>query len=77
MSSTVAGRGKRVRDRQRAVHMLAGILLIVSLYVPAEPGSPVYNAVHWVLAPGTVLAGVLMWQWPAIRRLRRAPWSAA
>lgn len=71
--SAVAGRGKRVRDRQRAVHLVAGILLVASLYVPVEPGSFVYNGVRWVLVPVVMVAGILLWQWPAVRRLRRRP----
>ena len=71
MSSTVARRGKRVRDRQRAFHMIAGMLLVVSVYVPVEPGSVAQAALQWVITPAAVLAGVFMWQWPAIRRLTR------
>jgi len=71
MSTTVARRGKRVRDRQRVIHMIAGLLLVISVYVPVEAGSVAQAALQWVIAPGTVLVGVLMWQWPAIRRLTR------
>ena len=71
MSSTVAGRGKRMRDRQRAFHMIVGLMLVVSVYVPVEPGSVAQLALQWFIAPAAVLAGVLMWQWPAIRRVTR------
>ena len=73
MASTVGGRAKRVRDRQRVAHIILGLVLVTAVYVPAEPGSVARNAVEWFVAPGTVLAGLIMWQWPAIRRrLRRS-----
>lgn len=71
MSSTGPRRGKRVRDRQRAFHIVVGMLLVVSVYVPVEPGSFAQAALRWVIAPAAVIAGVLMWQWPALRRLGR------
>jgi hypothetical protein len=71
MSSTVAGRAKRTRDRLRALHMIAGILLVVSVYVPPPSGSIGQLVLQWIIAPTTVLVGVLMWQWPALRRLGR------
>ena len=71
MASTVAGRAKRVRTWQRAVHLTLGIVLVSSIYVPAEPGTVFRAIVEYAVAPGVVLVGVLMWQWPTIRRLLR------
>lgn len=76
MTSTVAGRAKRVRDRQRAVHMVLGIVLVSSVYAPADPGTVFRAIVEYVVAPGVVIVGVLMWQWPTIRRLLRGRGSA-
>lgn len=76
MASTVAGRGKRVRDRQRAVHIVLGLVLVMAVYVPAESGSVLRAAVQWFVAPAAVVAGGVMWQWPALRRLRRRSASA-
>jgi hypothetical protein len=71
MSASGPGRAKRVRDGQRAFHLIVGMLLVISVYVPVEPGSITQAALQWVIAPAAVLAGVLMWQWPAVRRLTR------
>lgn len=71
MVSTVGGRGKRVRDRQRAAHLVLGLLLVASIYVPTEPGTVQRAAVEWFVAPGAVIAGIILWQWPKIRRLAR------
>ncbi len=70
-SSTVPGRAKRVRDGQRAFHIVVGMMLVVSVYAPPEPGSVFQAALQWVIAPAAVIVGVLMWQWPALRRLMR------
>ena len=72
---TVAARrglsGKQIRDRQRLAHLLAGALLIVYVYLPGTP-SPVFQAaIRWVILPVVVIAGVVMWQWPKLRRLAR------
>jgi hypothetical protein len=53
------------------VHLVAGILLIVSVYLPVEPGSVADNAVKFVAVPAAVLTGVVLWQWPAVRRALR------
>jgi hypothetical protein len=71
MTSTVVGRGKRVRGKQRAAHIVLGLLLVGSVYVPVDPGSLAHAAVQWFVAPGAVIAGMVMWQWPRIRRFVR------
>ena len=71
MSTPVAGRAKRVRDRLRVAHLIAGLALVVSVYLPPPSGSFGQMFLQWFVAPATVLIGVLMWQWPALRRLVR------
>jgi hypothetical protein len=65
------GGGKKIRDRQRLAHLLAGLALVAYVYAPGGP-SPVLEAVvRWAVLPGLVASGVLMWQWPKIRRWAR------
>jgi hypothetical protein len=53
------------------LHLLAGTLLIAYVYVPRDSGSWFDGAIRWLLLPALVLSGVVMWQWPKVRRLRR------
>jgi hypothetical protein len=66
-----AGGGKRIRDRQRAAHLFTGALLVLYVYLPALPASPAGWAIRWVALPLLVIDGILMWQWPRVRRLAR------
>jgi hypothetical protein len=65
------GGGKRTRDRQRAAHLFTGTLLIFYVYLPAVPASPAGWVIRWVALPLLVIDGILMWQWPRVRRLAR------
>lgn len=65
------GGGKRIRDRQRAAHLITGALLIVYVYLPVDAGAAVQPAIRWVVLPLLVIDGVLMWQWARVRRLVR------
>lgn len=68
------GGAKKLRDRQRLAHLVAGVLLILYVYLPGVPGPVFQAAMRWGVLPVVVIAGVLMWQWPKIRRLvRRLP----
>ena len=62
---------KRIRERQRRMHLFTGALLVAYVYLPASSGSPFELAVKWVVLPLLVVDGVLMWQWPKVRRLAR------
>jgi hypothetical protein len=62
---------KRIRQRQRRMHLFTGALLIAYVYVPATSGSVFELAIRWVVLPLLVVDGVLMWQWPKVRRLAR------
>jgi len=63
--------GKQVRDRQRLAHLVTGALLIVYVYLPGTPSPILEVAIRWAILPGVVIAGVLMWQWPKLRRWAR------
>jgi hypothetical protein len=64
--------GKRIRDRQRLAHLLTGALLILYVYLPGQPSPVLQTAIRWVVLPLLVIDGLLMWQWPKVRRLARA-----
>jgi hypothetical protein len=65
-----AGAGKRVRTRQRWLHLAAGLVVAVYLYFAPELGTGV---VRWLVLPVLVGSGIAMWQWPRLRRLARRP----
>jgi hypothetical protein len=62
---------KRIRERQRRMHLFTGVLLVTYVYLPASSGSLFELAVKWVVLPLLVVDGVLMWQWPKVRRFAR------
>ena len=63
--------GKQLRDRQRLAHLMTGALLILYVYLPGTPNPVFQAAIRWVILPLVVIAGVLMWQWPKLRRWAR------
>ena len=65
------GGGKKIRDRQRLAHLLAGVALVAYVYMPGGPGPALEAAVRWLILPVLAGSGVLMWQWPKVRRLAR------
>lgn len=69
--------GKQVRTRQRAAHLIAGVLVLVAVYAGPLLG-PVFAAVvQWIAFPVLALSGMAMWQWPRIRRVLRGRAGAA
>ena len=67
--------GKRVRDLQRIVHLVSGLLVGAYIYTPLAD-VPAFSAlVQIVVVPVLVLAGMAMWQMARLRRLgtRRRP----
>lgn len=61
--------GAQQRRRQRAVHLVSGAMLLVFVYGP-DIGH-FHTFVQVVALPVLVLTGVVMWQAPRIRRLRK------
>jgi hypothetical protein len=62
---------KQVRTLQRLAHLMTGTLLVAYVYLPLAPGSPAGTAIRWFGLPVLVLSGMVMWQWPRLRRLAR------
>lgn len=73
VNTTVTRRpmGKKIRERQRLAHLISGAVLIAYVYLPIDAGSLFEVAVRWVVLPLLVIDGLLMWQWPKLRRLAR------
>ena len=70
--------GKRVRDMQRIVHLVSGLLVGVYIYTPPAD-LPAFSAlVQIIVVPVLVGAGMAMWQMARLRRLftRRRPTAA-
>ena len=65
------GGGKKIRDRQRLAHLVAGVALVAYVYTPGGPGPALEATVRWVIIPVLAASGVLMWQWPKLRRWAR------
>jgi len=57
------------RKIQRAVHLVAGVMLLAFVYGP-DTGH-FHTFVQVVALPVLVLTGIVMWQAPRIRRLRK------
>jgi hypothetical protein len=75
MSTTTPARalgGKAIRDRQRMSHLVAGLMVVVYVYMPGEPNPVLQAAVRWAVLPLLAASGVVMWQWPKIRRWLRS-----
>jgi protein-S-isoprenylcysteine O-methyltransferase Ste14 len=66
------GHGKRTRARQRTAHLVTGALLLLYVYAPGPPDAMLQTVIRWVALPLLVITGLLMWQWPRLRRLVRA-----
>ena len=63
--------GRQVRTRQRAAHLVAGVVVLLAVYAGPLLGPVFAAAVQWVAFPALVLTGVAMWQWPRTRRVLR------
>ena len=60
---------KRVRDIQRTVHLMCGLLVAAYIYTPL-PDVPVVGVlVQLVAIPALVATGMAMWQAARFRRL--------
>jgi hypothetical protein len=57
------------RRAQRAVHLVAGLVLLAYLYAPLE--EQLQDAVRFLVLPLLVVTGIAMWQAPRLRRLRK------
>lgn len=65
------GGGKKIRDRQRLGHLVAGAAMVAYVYMPGGLSAALEAAVRWVILPVLAGSGVLMWQWPKVRRWAR------
>ncbi|MBN6051886.1 hypothetical protein JYK22_08055, partial [Nonomuraea sp. RK-328] len=65
-------KGKRIRTLQRTVHLATGLAIVAYVYLAPPAGSPADAAIRWFILPVLLASGVVMWQWPRIRRLTRA-----
>lgn len=61
----------RPRSVQRAIHLIAGALVVASIYGGPLFGSGFQSFVAWVALPALILSGVVLWKWPRIRKLLR------
>ena len=60
---------KRARDLQRAVHLVAGLLIVAYLCSPIRDLPGVLVVVQVVIFPVLAASGLALWQWPRLRRL--------
>ena len=59
---------KTARLLQRWVHIVLGVLLAVAIYTPLSAWPLVSMLLKAVVIPGLTLSGLLLWQWPQLRR---------
>ena len=62
---------KRVRDVQRFVHLMGGLLLVAYIYTPLGDQHAFEALVRFVVVPGLVGTGMAMWQLPRLRKRLR------
>ena len=70
---------RRLRDVQRAAHLLGGLMLAFYVYLPLIGGPAprvVEGLVQAVVFPLVVATGLLMWQLPRLRKRLRDRASA-
>ena len=60
-----------VRRWQRGVQIAAGAVLLIFIYGGAALGPTLIRFVQLVAFPVLVISGVILWQWPRIRRVLR------
>lgn len=64
--------GKRMRDTQRIVHLVGGLLLLIHVYAPWGNSSSLTLVIQGMVVPTLVATGLAMWQLPRLRaRLKR------
>ena len=61
--------GKQVRDLQRIVHLVSGLLVGLYIYTPLADVTAFSLLVQIVVVPVLVAAGIAMWQAARLRRL--------
>lgn len=73
MDATTAPRSSRwrPRDRQRAAHLVAAVVLLVHVYLGPALGAGFVAAVQWVVVPVALASGIALWKWPRLRRMLR------
>jgi hypothetical protein len=69
--SSTPGGARRTRLLQRRLHLITGFVVGVYVYSAPAADSPLTLAVRWLLLPLLAVSGLVMWQWPRIRRLTR------
>ena len=62
--------GKQLRNVERALHILAGVILLAIAFTPLGDGA-VGRTLRFVAAPVLVTSGILMWQHARVTRFLR------
>ena len=63
---------RQLRTLQRAVHLVAGVVVLAYVYAAPTAGTAFVTAVRWLFMPTLVVSGMVLWKWPRIRaQLRR------
>jgi hypothetical protein len=60
---------RRVRDLQRAAHLVGGAILLAFVYVLPAPA--LLAALQWFVVPVLLASGLALWKWPRIRSALR------
>lgn len=63
--------GKNLRDAERAIHLAAGVGLLVLAFTPLGQGE-IGSILRIAVAPMVVMTGLLMWQHARVTRLMRS-----
>jgi UPF0716 family protein affecting phage T7 exclusion len=63
---------KTRRDVQRSAHLVASVILLAYLYTPLGDNDVIGVMIRVMVVPVLAVTGLLMWQWPRVRRMLRA-----
>lgn len=59
---------KQIRDIQRATHLVAAFVLVLSVYIPLFSVPLLTTVVQFAVLPLLAVTGLLMWQWTRLRK---------
>jgi hypothetical protein len=70
LESRRRGGARRTRVLQRRVHLITALAMVLYIYA-APTNTAVTSMFRWMVFPVLAGSGIVMWQWPRLRRLAR------
>jgi hypothetical protein len=74
--STRTVSNKQIRTIQRAIHLLAALVVVCCIYLPSGSVPLLTTVVQFVVLPLLAASGLLLWQWTRLRKRLTALWGS-